>query len=101
MKLKICWEHRSENNDGHYGEDNPEADYPNEVYFQPTWTTRRYIEERDSSEIKKIFSEEDGDYDFSHTILFITDDKDRVLFATDRTENRRLSEEILIERLSQ
>jgi len=101
MKIKVCWEHSSMNDDAHYGEDNPDADYPNEVLYPATWTTTRYIEEKDSSEIEKIFGEEDGDYDFGHAIMFITDANNKLLFAVEKITDRKVAEEILIERLKE
>lgn len=87
-KIKVCWELKTENNDGYYDEENPEAEYPREVYFPPTWTTKRYNEIRKAKDIKKIFDEQDGDCDFSKTILFICDMDDKLLFAYDRHDNR-------------
>ena len=74
MKIKVYYELRHSNNDGHYGEDNPEADYPNEVYYPPTWSTFLEVQEIDFRDIKKAFDSEDGDEDFSRTITYITDE---------------------------
>lgn len=101
-KLRVYWKHNQQGNDGHWEEDNPDADYPNEVYRPASWTETRYMEERPVSDILKIFKEEDGDCDFSHTLLYICDQKDRVLFAVDKCENmedRKRKETDLLERI--
>ena len=89
MKLKAIFQYRSQNNDGYYAEDNPEADYPREVYFPPTWSTHLVFKEFESSDIQKIFDEEDGDEDYSNTLAFITDENDKVIFNPCKYKTRQ------------
>ena len=101
MKIKVYYELRHSNNDGHYGEDNPEADYPNEVYYPPTWSTFLEVQEIDFRDIKKAFDSEDGDEDFSRTITYITDETGKILFSPKKFSHcgdRANAEERLIER---
>jgi hypothetical protein len=72
VKLVAYYLHKSQNYDGHYGEDNPDADYPNEVYFPPTWSSSLLKETFDAKNVQLIFDREDGDEDFSHTLYLIT-----------------------------
>jgi len=94
MKVKVYFEHRSQNDDGHYGEDNAEADYPNEVYFPPTWSTHIDVKEFEYKEIKKAFDEEDGDEDFSRMIMYVTDMNNKVIYNYRKLKNRKDLERI-------
>ena len=98
VKIKVYYVYKSENNDGHYTEDNPDADYPNEIYISPTWSSHLVIKEMDFKDIKKAFDDEDGDCDFSNTIAFITDSNDKIIFNPQTCDNRKRAEEYLIEK---
>lgn len=100
-KIKVYYEYRTSNNDSHYIEDNPEADYPNEVHVPSTFSTFLKVKEFDFKDIKKAFDEEDGDYDFSTSITYITDGKDRIIFNPKKfnhCKDRQRAEKDLIER---
>jgi len=86
--IKVYYEYRSQNDDGHYGEDNPEADYPNEVYYPPTWSTYLYSKEILFHEIKSAFDQEDGDEDYSRHIVYIVDEKDKIIYNFHKYKTR-------------
>lgn len=70
MKLKVYWENSYP--------DNPQSDY--EYYNQECWTDKLEIEEVDNKKIRKVYKSQDGDCDFSHTILMVTDDRNEILW---------------------
>ena len=82
-KVKVYFEYRSQNNDGHYGEDDPDKDYPVEVYYPATWSHKIVVEEYAFKDLKKAFDSEDGDDDFSNHILYITNHKDEIIYRHD------------------
>ena len=74
MKLKIYWENSLPEN----------AQSDEEFYNSAYWTDRLDIEEVDSKDIRKVFDSQDGDCDFSHRILFVTDDRNEILWRADK-----------------
>ena len=85
--IKVYYILRTQNDDGEYIEDNPDADYPNEVYVPPTWKSELVIEEISFKDIKLAFAQEDGDESFSKTILLIVNERDRVIYNPDNLKN--------------
>ena len=75
MKIKVYW-CITETREGDYYED----EHGNELQCSPDVTRRISVEERDTSEIKDIFEEQDGDWDFTNSIHLITDTKGEILF---------------------
>lgn len=100
-KIKVYYEYRTSNNDSHYIEDNPEADYPNEVLIPSSFSTSLEVKEFDFIDIEKAFDEEDGDYDFSNTITYITNEENKIIFNPKKfnhCKDRQRAEEHLIEK---
>jgi len=86
----------STKSDGHYEEDNPEADYPNEVYIEGRWTHYLMKDVIPFKKISHAFDEEDGDEDFSKQIMLITNAHDHeILF--DMTSIKTMEERKRIE----
>lgn len=97
MKLKAIFEYRSQNNDGHFIEDNPDSDYSNEIYIQSTWNTQLITKEFEHTEIKSIFDLEDGDEDSSNSLIYITDQDNKIVYNVHNLKNRKRAEEHIIE----
>lgn len=74
-ELKVFWEITTMKEGEFYEDDNGR-----ECQASPTYTKRISVEEKQMKGISKVFDEQDGDYDFSATILFITDMEGRILF---------------------
>jgi hypothetical protein len=77
MKLKIYWENSCP--------DNAQNDW--EYYNMACWTDRLDVQEVDSKNIRKIFDEQDGDCDFTHSILMVTDDRNEILWRRHKHSN--------------
>ena len=92
-KLKLIILDSRQNNDGHYEEDNPEADYPNEVYVPPTWTTTVSTIIKEITDPKELVDISDGDYDFTRELLFICDMNDKVLWNS--SKNLKIEESLI------
>lgn len=78
MKFKVYWEF-TQAAPGEYYED----DDGRELQGPMQVTHSIEVQERDSFEIEEIFEEQDADYDWSRTILYITDEKGRILWRRD------------------
>jgi len=74
-ELKVYWEIKTMKEGDFY-----EDDDGHECQASPTWTKRIDIQEITFKDAVTIFKREDGDYDHSATILFITDMKGKVLY---------------------
>jgi len=95
MILKVIFEYSRQNNDGYYDEDNPDADYPREVFYQPTWSTYILTKEIDSTKLQEAFDMEDGDEDFSRHIVYIVDKDDKIIYRATNEEHSRNKEHMI------
>ena len=78
MKLKVIWDIRWQNDDGHYDED----ETGREFYVNPTWGRKIETVEIRACDIRKEMDREDADYDFSKEILFVLDEEGNELWDT-------------------
>jgi len=76
----VYFVYETENNDGHYQEDDPERDYPEEVFVRPTWSKFLKGVKYAYSDLRKAFDSEDSDCDFTRYVAYVVDEKGTVLY---------------------
>ena len=87
---------------GHYITDDS-GDYDRELYIDGKWTYSIECIKYAFADLANAFDKEDGDCDYSTNILFITDEKDIILYdATnvDSYEALEYSKKVLLDRAS-
>ena len=73
--IRVYWDCKTTTEGDFYEDDNGR-----EYQSSPVTSRKIEIEERHTSEIKDIFEEQDGDWDFTQSIFMITDTKGKVLY---------------------
>ena len=94
-EIKVYWKH-GQQGPGHYEEDNPDADYPNEVFVPGIYTIKLECIPYAFADMKHAFDREDGDEDSFDTIMFITDSEDRIIYDRE-TMNSEVQKKFLID----
>jgi len=100
--IKVYYRH-STKGDGHWEEDDSDADYPNEVYIEGEWSHQLVRTDFAFKDLKHAFDNEDGDCDYAKQIVFICETDGKIIFDMDRIktmEERKRIEEHLLEQAS-